>query len=141
MLLKVGSLTFGWGAEVRDLPENKDAYGPRVLSHEEEIALAVALGKAGWLPSWRVKPRERVVFLCEPGKWRQTITSKSSPGQTLEVLEEPKKAAVSSIGSTVGGTATVTHAPAAHVPAAPARKAVPVVTGAPPQPRSLNGGN
>ncbi len=90
MLVKVGELTFGWGADVRFLPENKDAYGPKSLGPDEEIALAAAIRQAGWVPSWRVKPSERVVFFCDGNaKWRQSVTTKASGGQTLQVVEAP----------------------------------------------------
>lgn len=87
MLLKVDGKTYGWGKEVRDLPENKDAYGPHILTADEEVALAKALKVAKWTPSWRQQPTERVVFLCEPGAWRQTLASKGAPGQQMQVVE------------------------------------------------------
>lgn len=95
MLLKVGDLTFGWGADVRALPENSHAYGPKVLTEEQELALAAALKKARWKPSWRTNPQERVVFLTDPKakEWRQSVTTKAMRGQTLEVVEVPDEEA------------------------------------------------
>ena len=92
MLVKVGKLTFGWGAEVRDLGENKEAYGAFVMPPEVEKALAREIELAGWAPSWRVNPTERVVFLCDPkakAPWRQSITTRHSKGQTMQVVEVP----------------------------------------------------
>jgi len=87
MIVKAGDLTFGWGADVRSLPEN-DAYGTYVMSPETETALAQAIKKAGWAPSWRTKPTERVVYLCNPvAKWRQPVSTKSTKGQSLQVVE------------------------------------------------------
>jgi hypothetical protein len=87
MIVKVGDLTFGWGAEVRSLPEN-DAYGTYVMSPETEKALAAAVVAAGWTPSWRTQPTERVVYLCnQNAKWRQPISVKGLKGQSLQVVE------------------------------------------------------
>jgi len=90
MLIQVGDKTFGWGADVRSLPENADAYGAYVLTPEEELALAEAIKSAGWVPSWRVSPVARVVFLCELERedpWRRSIVTKATRGQTLQVVE------------------------------------------------------
>jgi hypothetical protein len=92
MLITVDGKTFGWGADVRTLPENKDAYGPFVMGAKLELELGEAIRKEGWLPSWRLKPTERVVFLCNPtaaSPWRQTLTSATSRGQFLQVVEAP----------------------------------------------------
>lgn len=92
MIVKVGSLTFGWGADVRDLPENKDAYGAFVMSPEVEKGLVREIELAGWKPSWKSKPDERVVFLCDPKAktpWRQSVTTKALRGQTMQVVEVP----------------------------------------------------
>jgi hypothetical protein len=92
MIVKVGSLTFGWGAEVRSLPDNKDAYGAFVMSREVEKDLVRAIELAGWKPSWRVQPTERVVFLCDPKAkepWRQSVTASMMKGQTMQVVEVP----------------------------------------------------
>lgn len=89
MIVKVGDLTFGWGADARSLPEN-DAYGTFVMSPETEKALAHELALAGWVPSWRMTPTERVVYLCDPGgKWRQPVSTKAMKGQSLQVVEVP----------------------------------------------------
>lgn len=92
MLVTVGALTFGWGADVRSLPENKDAYGAFVMSPDVEKELVREIELAGWKPSWKVQPTERVVFLCDPKAkppWRQSVTTKSLRGQTLQVVEVP----------------------------------------------------
>lgn len=87
MLVKVGDLTFGWGADARSLPEN-DAYGVYWMSPETEKALAKAIGDAGWVPSWRAQPTERVVYLCNPvAKWRQPISARGLKGQSLQVVQ------------------------------------------------------
>jgi hypothetical protein len=88
VVIKVGNQTFGWGADVRDLPENRDAYGPHHLTLEEQEALAVAIRAAGAEPSWRARPTEKVVFLCDEKKtWRQSLVSGRERGLTLQVKE------------------------------------------------------
>jgi hypothetical protein len=92
MLVKVGDRTYGWGAEVRDLPNNAEAYGAKLLSEADMGALSKAIRAAGWLASWKRLPSERVVFLCEPGKWRQAVTAFGMDGQYYQVKEEPAAA-------------------------------------------------
>jgi len=95
MIVKAGGRTFGWGADVRALPENKDAYGAFVMPKELEAALAQAIRKAGWEPSWRVHPTERVVYLCDPEAkqpWRQTIRTATMRGQFIQVVEAKAQA-------------------------------------------------
>lgn len=89
MIVKVGDLTFGWGADVRSMPEN-DAYGTFVMPPEVEKGLAEAIIDAGWLPSWRREATERVVYRCDTvACWRQAISTKSAKGQSLQVVEAP----------------------------------------------------
>jgi hypothetical protein len=91
VIVKVGDLTFGWGAEVRDLPENSESYGSRLLSAEEEGALAAAIKEAGWKPSWKAQPTERVVFLTgvtpDGARWRSRIVTQATRGQYMQVVE------------------------------------------------------
>jgi hypothetical protein len=87
MLVKVGDRTYGWGAEVRELPNNAEAYGAKLLSDSDMLGLSKAIREAGWQPAWRRQPSERIVFLCEPGKWRQAITAFGMDGQTYQVRE------------------------------------------------------
>lgn len=92
MIVKVDDLTFGWGADARSLPENPDAYGAYTMSPETEKALARQIELAGWRPSWRREPTERVVYRISDGggaSWRQAVTTPSMKGQTLQVVEVP----------------------------------------------------
>lgn len=89
MLIEVDGRTYGWGADVRDLPENSDAYGPHIMDLKEQTALGKAIVAAGWVPQWKLKPHARVVFLCDPkAKWRQSLTTRDMVGQTLQVTEK-----------------------------------------------------
>lgn len=92
MLVKVGDRTYGWGAEVRDLPNNSEAYGSKLLSEGEMLELSRAIRGSGWTPCWRWAVSDRVVFLCEPEKWRQSITAANMAGQFYQVREEPAAA-------------------------------------------------
>lgn len=93
MIVTVGDRTYGWGAEVRDLPNNAAAYGEKHIAEPELAALAKAIRALGWEPFWKRTSEERVVFLCEPGKWRQGITGTGMAGQKLQVKERPVPAA------------------------------------------------
>jgi len=87
MILPVDGRTYAWGADARDLPENALAYGTKRLSPEEAASLCAALAASGWKPFWKKEVVERVVFLVEPGKWRQSLTTKGYEGNTLQVVE------------------------------------------------------
>ena len=89
MIVEVGDRTYGWGAEARDLPNNAAAYGAKVITEEELMALGKAIRAKGWEPFWSTTVSERVVFLIQKGKggWRQTITTKAMRGQTYQVRE------------------------------------------------------
>jgi len=87
MLIEVGDRTYGWGADVRDLPNNAEAYGAKLLTNDDMVSLSKAIRGAGWVPAWKRLPSERVVFLCDPGKWRQAITAFGMDGQFYQVVE------------------------------------------------------
>jgi hypothetical protein len=119
MLVKVGDRTYGWGSEIRDLPNNAEAYGAKLLTDDDMLSLSKAIREAGWVPAWKRLPSERVVFLCDPGKWRQAITAFGMDGQFYQVTE----VAAVAYGKVTGGYA----APVAAV-------AEPVTEQAPPPP-------
>jgi len=87
MIVEVDGRKFGWGEDARDLPENSEAYGAKILTSEELVALGKAIRAQGWEPFWSTTASERVVFLVEPEKWRQSITARTMGGQTYQVRE------------------------------------------------------
>lgn len=89
--VEVNGEKFGWGGDVRDLPTDSGAYGPRILKQSEAKALCDAILETGeWVPFSKTRLEERQVFLFKDGEWRRPLHLVAHPGQILQV--KPKTA-------------------------------------------------
>ena len=92
MKVTVGEETYGWGRDARELPNDPEAYGPRILSPTEAAELAKAILLAGWKPFTKIVLEERRVFQIDrEGKWRRAVSLKAMPGQILQVKKDVRQ--------------------------------------------------
>ena len=89
MIVQVGDNTYGWGADVKALPNDPGAYGAKVIDQGEAEMLFKACEAEGWELFSKVDLEERQVFLVAPKAWRRPISVKLMKGQILQVREMP----------------------------------------------------